>query len=326
MSRQTKRRPETERADIYQEITDTIIAELEAGCPPWVRPWSASTVPLALPRNATTERRYSGINIMLLWRASVRNDFRSPYWLTFRQALEAGGNVRKGERGTSAVFANRFTPDAEKQRASDAGDEVKSISFLKRFTVFNAEQCDGLDPRLMPDIEPDLAPQGQLITAAEELIAASGVVFVAGAADAFYVAADDAIRLPSWQRFEDPLDRQRICLHELIHATGHPSRLDRDLTSPFGSPGYAREELIAELGAAFICASLGIPPTVRHASYIASWLEVLRDDKRAIFKAASAASKAAHWLLDRRDVQGGADAEGGATDTVPNLLEQQVAA
>ena len=151
-------------------------------------------------------------------------------------------------------------------------------------------------------------------------------MFIAGAADAFYLAADDAIRLPSWQRFEDPLDRQRICLHELIHATGHPSRLDRDLTNPFGSPGYAREELIAELGAAFVCAALAIPPTVRHASYIASWLDVLRDDKRAIFKAASAASKAASWLLDRCDVQHGADAGDSATETVPNLLEQQVAA
>jgi len=295
--------PEIDRPDIYQEVTDTIIAELEAGCLPWVQPWSDEAVALRMPCNAITERCYSGVNIMLLWRAARRGSYRSPYWLTFRQAIEAGGHVRKGERGTSVVLARRYTPEGEQQRADEAGEDARSFGFLRRFTLFNAQQCDGLDPRFVPEVEQDLAPEGEMIARSEELIAASGVDFTSGTVEAFYSAHDDMVHIPSWSRFQDPLDRERICLHELVHATGHSSRVGRDMNHEFGSSGYAREELIAELGAAYVCAALGIPPTVRHANYIGCWLEELRGDKRAIFKAASAAAKAADWLIDRHVAQ-----------------------
>ncbi|MEO6215198.1 MAG: zincin-like metallopeptidase domain-containing protein [Sphingomonas sp.] len=299
MSRNATSRAETDRPDIFQDVTDSIIAELEAGCLPWVQPWSDETVALAMPCNVVTERSYSGVNVMLLWRAAKRAGYRSRYWLTFRQAIEAGGTVRKGERGTTAVFGRRVAPAASQQGVAEAGDKPKLFGFLRRFTLFNAQQCDGLDPRFGPEVEPDNAPEGELIERSERLIAASGVAFTLGAVEAFYSQYDDMVHLPSWRRFQDPIDRERICLHELVHATGHSSRLGRDLSNAFGSDGYAREELIAELGAAFVCASLGIPPTVRHANYLNNWLEVLRADKRAIFKAASAATKAANWLLDR---------------------------
>lgn len=289
---------ETDRTDLYQEVTDTIIAELEAGCLPWVQSWTQEAVPLTMPCNAVTERCYSGINIMLLWRAAKRGGYRSRYWLTFRQALDAGGSVRKGERGTTAVFARRVS-SASERAGGEASDPARSFSFLNHFTLFNAQQCDGLDPRLVPEIEQDLAPQSELIDLCQDVITASGVEFTYGASYPFYYPYDDTVHMPMWQRFEDPIERERVCFHELIHATGHESRLNREIRNEFGTPAYAREELVAEMGAAFVCASVGIPPSVRHANYIASWLELLRDDKRAIFKAASAASKAATWLLDR---------------------------
>lgn len=284
------------RSDIYQDVTDTIIAELEAGCLPWVQSWSDEAVGLAVPCNAVTERCYSGINIMLLWRAAKRAGYRSRYWLTFRQAIDAGGSVRKGERGTTAVFARRVSREGTPGGVSDP---ARSFGFLRSFTLFNAQQCQGLDPRLVPEIEQDLAPEGELIDLCEDLITASGVEFEFGASYPFYSTHDDKVHLPSWRRFEDPIERQRTCFHELIHATGHESRLSRDICNEFGTPAYAQEELVAEMGAAFICATLGVAPSVRHANYIASWLELLRHDKRAIFKAASAATKAANWLLDR---------------------------
>jgi antirestriction protein ArdC len=287
----------TSRVDLHQEVTDRIIAGLEAGAPPWVQPWADRSSALGIPRNALTAQRYTGINILLLWHAVFRGGYRAQYWLTFRQAQNAGGQVRKGEHGTSLIQARRL-------EANDDDDGVRPRRgglFLRRFTVFNVEQCDGFDARVTPHVEPDRLPDGDIHEAVNDIHAASGVETALGAAEAFYSPWDDRIHLPSRNWFDDPVDRERIFLHELIHATGHASRLDRDLTNPFGSPGYAREELVAELGAAFLCAEIGIPPTVRHASYIESWLAILGADKRAIFVAASAASKATAWLLDRRD-------------------------
>ena len=158
-------------------------------------------------------------------------------------------------------------------------------------------QCDGLRPGLDPDPAP--LPERQIVPVAEQVIAASGIDFRVGGNRAFYVPAQDYVQVPPQPAFFEQINYYRTCLHELTHATGHPSRLARNLTTGFGSKDYAREELIAEMGSAFLCAALGIVPTVRHADYLASWLEVLREDNRAIFRAASAASKAADWLLAR---------------------------
>lgn len=290
------------RANLYDEVTARIIGELEAGRFPWVQPWGqpdadGGAIGPGLPRNALTARRYSGVNVLILWGAVIEHGYPSQGWLTFKQALEAGGCVRKGERGTTVVYADRFTPEAEKARAVETGGDAKTIPFLKRFTVFNVAQCEGLRPGLAPDPAP--LPERQIVPVAEEVIAASGIEFRVGGNRAFYVPAQDYVQVPPQPAFFEQINYYRTCLHELCHGSGHKSRLNRNLAGSFGSKDYAREELIAEMGSAFLCAALGIVPTVRHADYLGSWLDVLREDNRAIFRAASAASKAADWLLTR---------------------------
>lgn len=296
--REVAERKEDSRVNLYDEVTARVVAELEAGRLPWVQPWGRTgrTGP-GLPRNALTARPYSGVNILVLWGAVIERGFPSQSWLTFRQAQEAGGCVRKGERGQTVVYADRFTPEAEKQRAEREGGEAKAVPFLKRFTVFNVAQCEGLREGLAADPAP--LPEREIVHVAEAVIASSGVDFRIGGDKAFYAPGPDFVQVPPQPAFFEQVNYYRTCLHELTHATGHASRLGRDLLNAFGSKDYAREELVAEMGSAFLCAALGIEPTVRHADYIAAWLEVLREDNRAIFRAAGAASKAADWLLAR---------------------------
>ncbi len=298
MSRHAARaRSGSDRTSLYDEITGNILAELEAGRLPWVQPWStaAANAPLAMPKNAATGRQYSGINVLILWGAVIERGFPSQSWLTFRQALSLGGNVRKGERGTTVVYADRFVPDDQKQRARETGEEAQAIPFLKRFTVFNLAQCEGL-PDDLAAVAPPPAP-GLIEPRVEALIKASGIDFRIGGDRAFYMPALDYVMVPPPQAFFEPINWHRTALHECSHASGAPHRLNRDLSGSFGSRKYAFEELVAEISAAFCCAALGIVPTVRHADYIGSWAEVLREDNRAIVRAASQASKAADWLL-----------------------------
>jgi antirestriction protein ArdC len=283
------------RTSFYQEITDKIVAELEQGRVPWVQPWGAVKTALGLPQNATTGRAYTGINILILWDAAIAHGFAANRWLTYRQALGLGGHVGAGERGTAVFYADRFVPETERERAAEAGEEPEAIPFLKRFTVFNVAQCDGL-PDPVRGTNPVQAEQ-DAVPQAEALIGATGADFRIGGAEAVYVPSGDFIRVPPQAAFFQPIDYYRTCFHELGHWTGHKSRLCRDQSGGFGSTLYAREELVAEMASAFVCAALGIVPTVRHADYLGSWLEVLREDNRAIFRAASAASKAADYLL-----------------------------
>ena len=275
MSRSAARaRSGQDRTSLYQEITDKIIAELEAGRAPWVQPWgmAAAKAPLAMPRNASTHRRYSGINVLILWGAVIERGFSTQSWLTFRQALGLGGNVRKGERGTTVVYADRFTPEDERRRAEQTGEEPGAIPFLKRFTVFNTDQCEGLPEEIAKVAPPP--PPGLIEPQAEALIAATGADFRIGGARAFYSPTHDFVQVPPPQAYFEPINWHRTACHELAHWVGHKSRLARDLSGSYGSKAYAREELIAEMAGAFVCASLGIAPTVRHADYIGSWLEV----------------------------------------------------
>jgi antirestriction protein ArdC len=290
-------RPNADRTGLYQDITDKIIAELEAGRLPWVQPWGASAVaaPLAMPRNAATGRAYTGVNVLILWGAVVARGFSRQSWLTFRQALALGGHVRKGERGTTVVYADRFVPEDERRRALEAGEEAQAIPFLKRFTVFSTDQCEGLPEGLATTPAP--VPEGLILPEVEALIRASGADLRLGGDHAFYSVALDYIQAPRPESYFEPINWHRTALHELSHWSGHARRLGRDLSGNFGSKLYAKEELVAEVSAAFLCATLGIVPTVRHSDYIASWLEVLREDNRAIVRAASAASKAADYLL-----------------------------
>jgi antirestriction protein ArdC len=286
-----------DRTNLYDDITGKIIAELEDGRLPWVQPWgtAAAKAPLAMPTNASTGRHYSGINVLILWSAVIEHGFPGQNWLTFRQALSLGGNVRKGERGTTIVYADRYVPNHERRRARDADEEAAAIPFLKRFSVFNAAQCENLPEDA--SIVPPPAPPELIEPRVEALIRGTGIDFRIGGNRAFYVPALDYVQVPTPQAFFEPINWHRTALHELGHATGHVCRLGRDFTGTFGTKKYAFEELVAELNAAFCCASLGIAPTVRHADYIGSWLDVLREDSRAIIRAASQASKAADWLL-----------------------------
>ena len=292
-SREQKR----QRKDLFREVTDRIIAELETGRAPWVQPWGlpGATAPLGLPENGATRRRYSGINVLLLWGAAIEQQRTCQTWLTFKQALALGGCVRKGERGTMVVYADRFTPKDERERAREAGKDARQIAFLKRYTVFNVDQCDGLPDDLVAHAI-DL-PEREIILRAEALIAATGADFRIGGSRAYYVPSKDFIQVPPQPAFFEQINYYRTCFHELGHWTGHKTRLARDLKGAPGTKYYAREELVAELTSAFVCADQAIAPTVRHTDYIASWLEVLREDKRAIFRAASLASKAADFIL-----------------------------
>ncbi len=308
-SREVAKEREESRVNLYDEVTQRIVSELEAGRLPWVQPWGTTGgIGPSLPLNALTARPYSGVNILILWGAVIENGWPSQSWLTFRQAQEAGGCVRKGERGQCVVYADRFTPEAEKQRAERDGGEAKAVPFLKRFTVFNVAQCEGLREGLASDPAP--LPEREAVPLAEEVIAASGVDFRIGGDKAYYVPSLDYVQVPPQPAFFQQVNYYRTCLHELTHATGHANRLERNLVNAFGSKDYAREELVAEMGSAFLCAALGITPTARHADYIGAWLEVLREDNRAIFRAASAASKAADWLLSRHREACAAQTEG----------------
>ena len=302
------------RTNLYDDITDKIIAELEEGRLPWVQPWgtAAAKAPLAMTRNAATARQYSGINVLILWGAVIQQGYPTQHWLTFRQALSLGGNVRKGEHGTTVVYADRFTPEDEKRRARETGEEAGSIPFLKRFTVFNAAQCEGLPEDIAVEAPPP--PPGMIEPQVEALITATGIDFRIGGNRAYYVPAQDYVQVPPPQAYFEPINWHRTALHEIGHATGHETRLGRDFSGSFGTKKYAFEEMIAEISSAFCCASLGIVPTVRHADYVGSWLEVMREDSRAIVRAASQASKAADWILSHLPEGDAGEADMAATE------------
>lgn len=234
-----------DRTSLYDEITNKIIAELEAGRVPWVQPWgtAAAKASLAMPKNAATNRQYTGINVLILWGAVIERGFAGQSWLTFRQALSLGGHVRKGERGTTVVYADRFVPVDEKRRASENGEEAQAIPFLKRFTVFNTDQCDDLPAEIATTAPP--APPGLIEPKVEYLIKATGIDFRIGGNRAFYVPAEDYVQVPPPQAYFEPINWHRTTLHELAHASGHESRLNRDLSGSYGCKKYAFEELIA---------------------------------------------------------------------------------
>jgi antirestriction protein ArdC len=283
------------RADVYTRVTDHIIADLEQGVRPWMKPWNvddpATRITRPLRHNASP---YRGINILLLWGEAMAKSYASPMWMTYKQAAGFGANVRKGEQGSMVVFADRFT----KTGTDDQGEEIEEdIPFMKAYTVFNVEQIDQLPTHYYAKPEPK-AESLQLIASAEAFFAATGATFRHGGSKAYYAPGPDLVQLPSPEAFNDAESYAATKAHELTHWTAHPSRLVRVLGKRFGDNAYAAEELIAELGAAFLCADLGITPEPRedHAAYLAHWLKVLRQDKRAIFTAAAHAQRAVDYL------------------------------
>jgi antirestriction protein ArdC len=291
------------RADIYTRVTSRILSDLEKGVRPWLKPWSAGNTEgrIVRPLRASGEP-YKGINVLMLWGEAVASGYAAPTWMTYRQATALGGQVRKGERGALVVYADRM----RKTETTDSGDEIeREIPFMKGYTVFNCEQIDGLPPQYYAAPSPAL-PAPERIEAAEHFAKATGADVRHGGNMAFYAVDADRVQLPPFEAFRDAESYYATLLHELTHWTRHATRLAREFgRKRWGDEGYAAEELVAELGAAFLCADLGVTPEPRddHAAYIASWLKVLRNDKRAIFTAAAYAQRAADYLhgLQRRE-------------------------
>lgn len=285
------------QTELYEKVTNTVLEQLEKGVVPWVRPWrgAGNGELLGLPHNAVTGNSYSGVNIILLWIAN--KDYPRQAWLTYKQAQSLGGNVRKGEKGAQIVYADSFISAQEKQDTIEKGRKPRAIFYLKAYTVFNTAQCEGLPERFNPtDTDKPLTVEGR-IEAAENVIKNTGADFCVGSDKAFYEPLRDRICVPHISAFDVPINYYRTAFHELGHWTGHESRLDRKFGKTFGSVDYAKEELVAEMCAAFTCASLSIQPTVRHADYIGSWITVLQNDNKAVVRAASAASKAYDYIL-----------------------------
>ena len=293
------------RKDVYSKVTERIISDLEQGIRPWMKPWSAEhaagRITRPLRHNGTP---YRGMNILLLWGEAMDKGYAAPIWMTFKQALELDAHVRKGEHGSLVVYANSITKTETNDKGEEDGESrtlsacEHEIPFMKGYTVFNVEQVDGLPaPYYTQAVDP--MPLSERIDNTDRFIANTAAIIHHGGNRAFYTPARDAIQMPPFEAFKDKESYYATALHELTHWTKPKSRLDRDFSAKrFGDSGYAREELVAELGAAFLCAELGITPEVRedHADYLGHWLTVLKEDKRAIFSAAAHAQRAADYL------------------------------
>jgi len=277
--------------DVYAIVTDAIMEALERGTVPWSRPWKSLG---GVPTSLATGKPYRGVNVFLLTLQSAAKGYTSPYWLTFKQAKERGGSVRKGEKGTQVILWKPVKP-------KEGDDDAKPYMLLRYFTVFNAEQCDGITvPETEPVLEHDPIADAQKI--ADRFIGVlNGPSLAHGGDSAHYSPARDAVQMPLMGAFSTPEHYYGTLFHELAHSTGHASRLNRSTLAeptPFGTPDYSREELIAEMTAAFLCGETGIEVNVEHhASYVASWLKVLKGDTKLVVQAAAAAQKATDCVL-----------------------------
>lgn len=269
---------------LYEQVTGDIIHELEKGAAPWVCTWDKVNDQF-LPYNASTKSNYNGINIPILWMTARKRGFTSSGWMTFQQARNKSASVKKGEKGTHVVFAKTIdldeTPD----------NPAKRVSVLRAYVVFNTQQLTLPDER-QPYLHTPEERQDDVSLFIKQTMAKIEHGFNVPA----YIPSMDKIQMPTTEQFRGLEHYNATLLHELVHWTGHPSRLNREQTNPMSSPQYAYEELIAEMGAAFLCARLGVTGDLRHAGYIQEWLKLLRGDKKAVFKAASAASKADAYL------------------------------
>jgi len=283
--------------DIYEKVTQTVVRLLERGVKPWTQPWTGGAGGgMPLRHNG---QGYRGINVLILWGQAQEAGYSAPCWMTYRQALALGGQVRKGEHSTQVVFYGMGLRDAEHGEGEDGR---KQFRFIRTFNVFNAEQIDGLPQRFHAERAAS-APVAERIPELDAFTRKTGADVRHGGGRAFYRMSDDFIQLPEFAAFPDAERYYATLAHELTHWTRHPSRLDRDMgRKRWGDEGYAAEELVAELGAAFLGAELGMRPdhVEDHAAYISGWLKVLRDDHRFIFIAAARAQEAADYLLGRK--------------------------
>jgi antirestriction protein ArdC len=295
--------------DVYGIVTEQIVKALDEGTVPWHRPWDAAA---GAPRNAVSKKAYRGINVWLLGLFGAR--YESNYWLSYKQAQQLGGNVRKGEKALQVIFWKVET--VRKGDPDENGDAPTGRRFILRYyNVWNVEQCD-LPERIWAKLVPPKAPQWDRIERAEVIVAAmpKAPTIREGGEQAYYVAASDVVNMPKRDRFKVPAEYYSTLFHELGHSTGHKSRLDRaSITDvcPFGSTNYSREELVAEMTAAFLCGVAGIEnaTVLNSAAYIKGWLGALKNDRKMVVLAAAQAQRAADYILDRKAEEEASDPE-----------------
>lgn len=297
MASRYRRNSSAKRGSVYERVTARIVDQLQRGVQPWFQQWASGGPVSAYPLRSTGER-YQGINVVLLYLTAQEAGYRAAHWFTFKQAQALGGYVRAGERGTEVVYASQYRP-----KDKETGEEGQAVNFLKAYNVFNFEQCDGLPERFRP--APPVQPGDDVrpIDQAERFFGAIPARIVPGNR-ACYNRLTDTVTMPPLASFVDAEFYYSTLAHELAHWTAHASRLNREWKAKrWGDEGYALEELVAEMGAAFTMAAIGLEgrPREDHASYLASWLGVLKQDSRAIFAAASAASKASEYLYRWQD-------------------------
>jgi antirestriction protein ArdC len=296
-----RRKSSKPKRDLYQEVTDKIVAALEKGVTPWIRPWVSfwdrfDAFNPNMPFNATSKKNYKGVNTMLLFLSG----YSDPRWYSYKQAEKKHGQVRRGEKGTMVVFFKMLFIDEEKD---DGTKRTKRIPVLRHYNVFNHTQIEweeGKEPK-MPSAPKPVTETGESeieYTAAAECVEKTGANIMHGGDRAYYNVTADYIQLPRRKQFDDEGAYWATSLHEVTHWTGAEQRLDRDFSGRFGDESYAAEELVAEMGAAFLCAQLGVQGTLRHAEYLDNWLKVLKGDKYAIFTAAREAQKASEYVLN----------------------------
>ncbi|MGX2949608.1 ArdC family protein [Ursidibacter sp. B-7004-1] len=303
--------------DLYQHITDRILTALEQGTAPWLKPWNNPDCNMNLPRNAVSNRLYSGVNTLLLWISSAEHGYKQCKWITAKKANELGGHIRKGEKATIVM---NYRPD-EREKLDENGDvvydedgnpEMEQHIFIKKHNLFNLDQCENLPAELYDPVpvsknaksEPN---QYDIFADIRQIIKGMDLhVEMKPSNSAYYQPSADLVVMPEMKQFANAQAFHSVLLHEMTHATGAAKRLNREgITSrkaKFGNPTYAFEELIAEIGGAFLCAYLGFDTVPQNAAYIESWIRVLKEDKRAIVRASGKAREACQYMLDALNI------------------------
>lgn len=289
---------------LYEEVTARIVALLEQGVKPWQQPWKSVSAKghALIPTNAATGRGYTGMNVILLWLEANAKGYPSHGWMTFRQANDLGARVRKGEKSCTVIYTKTTEKEVDDGKG---GTELKKVPILKTYHVFNLAQLDDLPPAYLAPVQP--MPEDERLDGLRNLVRAAGIKVSYGGREACYMPHRDEVRVPAYGDFVSDDAFASVLLHELVHATGHRERLNRTYGKRFGDEAYAAEELVAEMGSAFLCAHLGFEHERESAAYLDSWLKVMKADARAIFTAASYASRAADWLREREHALTGPD-------------------
>jgi len=275
--------------DLHAEITARIVARLEVGAVPWRQPWSSKGFGV-MPRNAATQRAHSGANVILLWSRAQESGYSAPLWLTFKQALELDGNVRKGEKGETVIYVAKVIKE-------DKDGKRRAIPFLKAYTVFNTSQCDNLPAKIVaPNADAHIVNPNTRDEIADAFIASTGADLRHGEARAYYRPIGDYVNMPPFETFKNVSSYYGVAFHELGHWTGSEKRLNRTFGKKFGDQAYSAEELVAELTSAFLCGEFGFDNNGVDADYIATWIRFLTDHSSAIITAAAAASRAVEFM------------------------------